>query len=85
MVKMDRQFELLRGEMSEIKLHLNTVSRGEHVPEIERDICPINEHAHVVYSTLPFKKLVSGMIIELVYCIFLAKHVPIAWRCFLYY
>jgi hypothetical protein len=33
---MDNEFENLRGELEEMNIHMNVVSKGEHVPEIER-------------------------------------------------
>jgi hypothetical protein len=54
---MDGQFETIRGDLAELQITLNTVARGEHVPEVERHIRTIKEWAQSVYNTLPFKKL----------------------------
>ena len=64
---MDGQFEAIRGELADLNITLNTVARGEHVPEVERHIRTIKERARCVYNTLPFTKLPSRMIVELVY------------------
>ena len=36
---MDRQFELLRGNLARRGMHLNAVSADEHVPKIEHPHC----------------------------------------------
>jgi hypothetical protein len=64
---MDGQFEGLIGDLSEIGITLNTVARGEHVPEVERHIRTIKERARCVYNTLPFQKIPSRMVVELIY------------------
>ena len=64
---MDRQFESIRGDLAEMQINLNTVSNDEHVPEVERYIRTIKERAHCVYNTLPFRRIPTRMIIEIVY------------------
>ena len=64
---MDGQFESIRGDLAEMQINLNTVSNDEHVPEVERYICTIKERARCVYNTLPFRRIPTRMIIEIVY------------------
>jgi hypothetical protein len=64
---MDGQFETIRGDLAEMQITLNTVARGEHVPEVERHIRTIKERARSVYNTLPFTKIPGRMVAELVY------------------
>ena len=64
---MDGQFEVLRGDLAEMQITLNTASNNEHVPEIERYIRTTKERTRCVYNTLPFKRLPARMIIEMVY------------------
>lgn len=73
---MDRQFDSMhiRGDLADLNITLNTVARGEHVPEIERHIRTLKERVRCVYATLPFDKIPSRMLAELVYfCVFLAE------------
>ena len=46
---------------------LNTVSRDEHVPEVERHIRTLKERCRSVVNALPFKKMPNRMVAELVY------------------
>jgi hypothetical protein len=62
---MDGQFETIRGDLAEMQITLNTVARGEHVPEVERHIRTIKERARCVYNTLPFTKIPGRMVAEL--------------------
>jgi hypothetical protein len=41
---MDGQFEPICMGLSELGIQLNTVSRDEHVPEVERYIRTLKEH-----------------------------------------
>ena len=66
-VLMDGQFETLRSELADIQVNLNTVSANEHVPEIERHIRTVKERVRCIYNMLPFKKMPSRLIIEMVY------------------
>jgi Reverse transcriptase (RNA-dependent DNA polymerase) len=65
-ILMDGQFESLRGDLSEMKITLNTVSNDEHVPEIERHIRTIKERVRCIYNMLPFKKMPNRMIVEMI-------------------
>ncbi len=64
---MDGQFEPMRGSFSELGILLNTVSADEHVPDVERYIRTIKEHVRAIYNTLPFQKMPSRLLIEMVY------------------
>ena len=66
-IKADGEFESLRGDFAEMKMALNTVSRDEHVPEIERQIRTVKERCRGHYNTLPFRSIPLRMLIELVY------------------
>jgi hypothetical protein len=59
----DREFECLRDDIPEV--NLNTTAASEHVTDIDNQIRGINERMRAVRSTLPFKKLPSHMIIEM--------------------
>jgi hypothetical protein len=64
---MDGEFEPLRGELSILGITLNTVSRGEHVPEAERRIRTLKERTRSAYNTLPFNKIPAQMAVQMVY------------------
>ena len=64
---MDGQFDVIRGDLADMNIMLNTVPRGEHVPEIERHIRTIKERVRCVYATLPFTKIPKRMLVKLVY------------------
>ena len=74
---MDGQFEGLTGDLAEFGVTLNTVARGEHVPEAERYIRTIKERARCVYNTMPFMKIPGRMVAELIYyCVFWLNSFP---------
>ena len=64
---MDGQFDVIRDDLADMNITLNTVARGEHVPEIERHIRTIRERVRCVYATLPFTKIPKRMLVELVF------------------
>ena len=66
-LKMDGEFEPIRGELAGMHVLLNTTAENEHVPEVERRIRTVKERCRGVYCTLPFKKMPLLMIIALVY------------------
>jgi hypothetical protein len=66
---MDREFEPIRSQIH--GTILNTTAASEHVPEIERQIRAIKERARAIVSALPFKNLLSRMIIELIHFVVL--------------
>ena len=50
---LDGQFEMPRSDLAEMqRITLNTVSNGEHMPDIELHICMLRT-ALVAYTTLP--------------------------------
>ena len=63
----DGQFEPICGEITDLRIHLNTTSRDEHVPEVEQYICTLKEHVRACYNILPFDKYPHHLIIEMVY------------------
>jgi hypothetical protein len=74
---MDGQFASIRGDLADLSITLNTVARGEHVPEIERHIRTMKERVRCVYATLPFTKIPNRMLVELVYfCVFWLNSFP---------
>ncbi len=76
-ILLDGQFESLRGDAAAIGITLNIVSRDEHVPEAERYIRTVKERTRCIYNTLPFPKIPSRMVIEMVYSsVFLLNMFP---------
>jgi hypothetical protein len=68
---MDGQFDVIRGDLLELNITLNTVARGEHVPDVVRQIRTIKERVRCVYATLPFTKIPNCVLAELVhFCVF---------------
>lgn len=63
----DNEFAPIEAGLAEMGIALNTVSRDEHVPEVERHIRTLKERCRSTYNSLPFRKVPSRMIIELVY------------------
>lgn len=70
----DNEFSPLETGLSGIGVTLNTVSRDEHVPEIERHIRTLKERCRATYNSLPFRRLPNRMIVELVYSMTLWLH-----------
>jgi hypothetical protein len=64
---LDGQFECLSNQLAGLGVRVNITSRNEHVPEIERHIRTLKERARAVLTTLPFKKIPSRMLAELIY------------------
>ena len=75
---MDGQFEAITGDLAELGITLNTVARGEHVPEAERYIRTIKERVRsCVYNTMPFTEISGRMVAELIYyCVFWLNSFP---------
>ena len=74
---MDGQCDVIRGDLSELNITLNTGTRGKHIPEVERQIRTIKESVRCVYATLPFTKIPNCMLAELVYfCAFWLNSFP---------
>ncbi len=66
----DNEFEILRADLIDdpvSPVELNTSSNAEHVPEIERYIRTVKEQARCVWNTMPFKKIPTRMVVELVH------------------
>ncbi len=66
----DNEFEMLQGDLIDdptSPTDLNTSSNGEHVPEIECYISTVKERAQCVWNTMPFKKVLTCMVVELVH------------------
>ena len=64
-VRMDGQFECLRGPLLAMGVLLNTTSRDEHVGFVERYIRVLKERSRCSFNTVPFKKMTTRMVIEL--------------------
>jgi hypothetical protein len=63
----DNEFEPMRDTLLDIGIQLNVVAEAEHVPEVERYIRTIKERTRCVYNTVPFKRMPSRMVIEMVH------------------
>jgi Reverse transcriptase (RNA-dependent DNA polymerase)/Zinc knuckle len=63
----DGEFDSLRAEISALGISLNTVARGEHVPEAERFIRTIKERGRCLYHTLPFTAIPKRLVVEMIY------------------
>jgi hypothetical protein len=63
----DGEFEPMRGDIIELGMELNSVSADEHVPEIKRYIRTVKERTRCLYNTVPFKKMPSSMVVEMVH------------------
>ena len=64
---MNGQFEPLCGDFAEIGIQLNIVSIHDHVPESEHQIRTLKERTQAIYGTLPFRKILHLLIIEMLY------------------
>jgi hypothetical protein len=62
----DNEFEPMRGNLLDLGIELNVVSNDEHVPEIERYIRTVKERTRCIYNSVPFRKMPSRMIVEMV-------------------
>jgi hypothetical protein len=80
-ILMDNEFECMRGDLANLGVGLNTTAHDEHVGDIERFIRTIKERARCLYNTLPYKKMPTRMIAEMVYAsVFLAELFSICQR-----
>ncbi len=68
-VLMDKEFKKLRNLVP--VLSVNTTAAKEHVPEVKRRIRLIKDCGRGILNTLPFKKMLQIMLIELIYHIVL--------------
>ena len=65
------KFDFLELRLLDVGITLNTCSNDEHVGEIKCLIRTVKEWVRGTYNTLPFKKVLRRMIIELVsFCVF---------------
>jgi hypothetical protein len=64
-VLMDNEFKKLCNLVP--VLAVNTTAAKEHVPEVEQRIRLIKERGRGILNTLPFKKMLQIMLIELIY------------------
>jgi hypothetical protein len=72
---MDMEFEKLRTMMPHVAL--NTTAARENVREIEQKIRVIKERARGTFNTLPYKKLLKLMVIELLqFCVMWMNSFP---------
>jgi hypothetical protein len=62
----DSELEPMRGDLQELGMALNVVSADEHVPEVERFIRTVNERTRCVHNTVPFKRMPTTMVVEMV-------------------
>ena len=62
----DNEFEPMRADLMDAKVNLNVASNNEHVPEIERHIRTVKDRVRCMYNSVPFKKMPSRMIVEMV-------------------
>jgi hypothetical protein len=62
----DYEFEATRNRLAEMQIMLNATSRDEHVPEIEQYNRTIKDQVRSAFNMLPFKKMPTQMLIELV-------------------
>jgi hypothetical protein len=63
---MDGQFETLRGNLGDMQITLDTVSKEEHAPEVERYIRTVKERVRCIYNMLPFKPMPGEKVTEMV-------------------
>lgn len=70
----DNEFATLEGPLSDTGISRNVVSEDEKVPEIERHIRTMKELCLIVFNKLPFRRMASRMIVELVYAMIFWLH-----------
>ena len=63
----DRQFAGVRVHPQDYGVKLNLTGRDEHLPQIKRYHCLIKERARSSYHNMPFQKLPSTVVVELIY------------------
>ena len=73
----DGEFSHIHGDMVELNVFLNTMSRDKHVRDIEQCIRTMKERIRAVYNTLAFLKIPSHIVIEMAkYAIFWLNAIP---------
>jgi hypothetical protein len=65
MTNMDQEFAPLKHVVNGLQMGYNDAGSNEHVPRIERYIRVVKERARAAFSALPFKKIPSAMVVEL--------------------
>ena len=63
---MDNEFEVLRDDLRDKGLTLNTTSADEHVPQIEIQIKFVNKRVRSTWKSLPYQKFPNRMISRMV-------------------
>jgi hypothetical protein len=63
----DNEFEPMRGDFLDLGVELNVASNDEHVPEIKRYIRIVKELTRCVYNTVPFRRMPSRIVVEMVH------------------
>jgi hypothetical protein len=54
------------GDLQEIGINLNVISNDEQLPEVKRYIQTVKERTRRVYNTVPFKRMPSIMVVQMV-------------------
>ena len=68
---LDGEFSHIHGDMAELNISLNIMSRDKHVGDIEWYIQTVKERTRAVYNTSVFLKIASHNVIEMAnYAIF---------------
>jgi hypothetical protein len=76
--QMDNEFEPLRAGLMDEGVELNVTANDEHEPEIEWYIWVVKEQTRSAYNVLPYMKIPTVMIVELVIgCVFWLNNFPI--------
>ena len=73
-ILMDGEFECLRADLLAIGVSLNTTANDEHSPVIERFIRTIKDGVRSISTVLPYKKLPTIMLTDLVYHVIFWKN-----------
>eukprot|EP00957_Ditylum_brightwellii_P063947 4851216-Ditylum_brightwellii.AAC.1 len=61
---MDREFRSLGEALAQLGVELNVTSRSEYVPKVERAIRTTKERVSAFLISLPYKKYLPRMVIE---------------------
>jgi hypothetical protein len=57
----------MHSNLLDLGMHINVVSNDEHVPESKWYIQTIKEQTRCVYNTVPFKRMPSRLVVEMVH------------------
>ena len=70
---MDNEFEVLRDNLREELLTLNTTATNQHVPQIEIQVKVVKERVQSTWNSLPYKnfpnRMISCMVENEVFCL----------------